>query len=63
MASRSIRLLLLAIVLELFAFIFGVLGPFNYPPFPLNPVWWRPAAVAIGVIGLVVALVGVFARE
>jgi hypothetical protein len=57
MAGRPLRLLLLAIVIELFAVVFA-LSPFAYIPFV-----GRLAVFAIGVIGLVVALVGFSARE
>jgi hypothetical protein len=59
MASRSARLLLLAIVLELFALVFG-LNPFvDRLLFGLASL----VAFAIGVAGLVVAIVGFAARE
>jgi hypothetical protein len=57
MAGRPLRLLLLAIVIELFAVVFAV-SPFNYLPFV-----GRLVSFVIGVIGLVVALVGFSARE
>ena len=57
MASRSTRLLLLAIVIELFAFVFS--DSF----FKFLPYVGGLAGVVIGVIGLVVAIVGVSARE
>jgi hypothetical protein len=59
MASRPIRLLLLAIVIELFALLFGI-NPFvSRILFGLGSL----AGFAIGVVGLVVAWVGFRARE
>ena len=59
MASRPIRLLLLAIVIELFAVVFS-LNPFvDRLLFGLASL----VAFAIGVAGLVVAFMGFSARE
>jgi hypothetical protein len=62
MASRAIRLLLLAITIELFAVVFA-LSPFANLPIFLVPYSGRLVAFVIGVIGLVVAFVGYSARD
>jgi uncharacterized membrane protein len=50
MASRSLRLLLLSITLEVFAVVFALTGG-------------GFVAIAVGVIGLCAALVGFSARD
>jgi hypothetical protein len=62
MASRAIRLLLLAIAIELFAVVFAF-SPFANLPILLVPYSGRLLAFVIGVIGLGVALVGFSARD
>jgi hypothetical protein len=63
MAGRPLRLLLLAITIELFAVVF-VLSPFGNIPYVLIiPFVGRLVGFAIGVIGLAVALAGYRARE
>jgi hypothetical protein len=50
--SRSLRFLLLGITLEVFAVVFA-----------LSSTGMQLVVIAVGAIGLVVALVGFFARD